>query len=194
MKTEKEEAPEKLLLSEWTAEVEKTYKRAAIAESALNELYQIAGIKTLEALKEARHSHGENSFLKSLMLRDKKVRELSQFVPVENMIVPEPLKRAALLLEKEFDTSFIEFSSNEWETNFESLEAYCDKHLRTFASTRDQIEKVNFLKTICDYLNAIPMGQTTVPTFCGPLIDRDEKGFKPNSNFVLADPEKDFLN
>ena len=141
-----------------------------------------------------RHEHGEKKWIPSQLMLDKKVRDLAHLIEVNTMLVPEPLKRAALLLEKEIDTSFMEFECNEWSLDFESMEAYCDSNLRTFASTRDQIERFNFLKTISDYLNSIPFGQNTAPTFCSPLIDRDEKGFKPNSKFVLADPEKDFLN
>ena len=185
-----------ILLHEWTDLIAKTYKRASDAEQTLNELYQIAQIKSLKQLDEVRHEHGNKTWLAAQMFKDKKVKELSQFVAIENMIIPEPLKRAALLLEKDIDLSFLEFNeSNEWEINLELLEDYCDKQYRTFATTAEQLEKYYLLKALTDFLNSeISIGENTAHSFYSILIDRDGTGFIPNRKFVLADNEKDFLN
>ena len=193
--TKKPDRSEWIELHSWESEIEKVHRRAAIAESALNELYQIVGIKSIKQLDELRHEHGNRTFIPTQILKDKKAKEISQFVPVENMIVPEPIARAALLLEKEIDLSFIEFDGSEWLTNLELLEDYCDKQYRTFATTAEELQKYYLIKALTDFLNSeITIGENTAHSFYSILIDRDGTGFIPNRQFVLADNEKDFVN
>ena len=147
-------------------------------------------------MKAAQYSHGLKSFVPTEMLKDKKIRELSQIVPVENMIVPLPLQRAAILLEKEIDTSFMEFNeSNEWEINLELLEDFCDKQFRTYATTAAQLKKFHLIKAVTDFLNTeLTIGENTGTAFLSILIDRDGDGFKPNKTFVLGGNKTEFVN
>jgi len=194
--TEKEiDKSDFILLHEWTDLIAKTYKRAAIAESALNELFAIAGIKSIKQLDEARHEHGNKTWIPTQILKDKKAKEISQFVDVSLMTVPEPIARAATLLEKEIDLSFLEFDGSEWETNLDRLHDFCDSNFRTFASTPEEIQKYHLLKTVCDFLNSeITIGENTAPSFLSILIEKDNGIFKPNKNFVLGANRKQFVN
>ena len=182
-------------LHSWESEIKKVLKRAELAEQTLNELYSIAGIKSLKQLDEVRHEHGNKTWVPTQILKDKKAKEISQFVDVSLMTVPEPIARAATLLEKEIDLSLMEFDGSEWETNLDRLHDFCDSNFRTFATTPEELQKYHLLKTVCDFLNSeITIGENTAPSFLSILIEKDNGIFKPNRNFVLGANRKQFVN
>ena len=185
-----------VLIQENTLELTKAHKAANKSLEAISELHQLCGIDSFEKLLNAQNN--VKLFIQGRMLSIPALKTLAENIPINLLNVPPNLQRAETLLAGVIDKQFLFFTDGEWQINFDALEFYLEQ-FRKYAKTIEQLEKYFLTKNLCTYLNGLTIGTYSRHAFVNRMIQiaanpEGTYGFIPDTNWILADDQKDFLN
>jgi len=188
--------PDPILLQENNFEIDRVHRATNKALAALVELNSLCGIDSFDKLFEAQND--VKAFIYSEMLKIKALKTLAENIPINLLNVPPNLQRAETLLAGVIDKQFLFFEDGEWSLDFDRLEDYLEQ-FRFYAKTPEQIEKFHLTNNLCCYLNGLNMGNYSRHGFMNRMIQiaanpEGTFGFIPDTTWILADNEKDFLN
>ena len=185
-----------ILLQENTHELNKAHASANKSLAAISELHSLCGIDSFEKLDAAQND--VTKFIHGVMLLNPTIKKLAENIPINLLNVPAGLQRAEALLSNVFDKQFIFFENNEWSLDFERLEDYLEQ-FRFYAKTDEQKKKLELTQNLCPYLNGLTIGTYSRHAFVNRMIQiaanpEGTYGFIPDTTWILADNQKDFLN
>ena len=189
-----DELPESdwILLSEQTGAIAQLQKTVSDSLTTLQELEKLAGVTSREQYQEIKNDL--TAWVRLQMLADKKVRELSAIVPIEQMIVPDHLQKV-----KQLFTISVSFDclmySNGWQVNKTALHEASNR-LRSFAKSQKQVDRYHASKSLANFLNNhVKIGVWNRHKFLSELAvwRPGSQSFEPVETFVIA-PDDQYLN
>jgi hypothetical protein len=181
-----------ILLSEQKGETDRLQKTVSDSLTTLQELEKLAGVTSREQYQEIKNDL--TAWVRLQMLTDKKVRELSAIVPIEQMIVPDHLQKVQQLFKRSVSFDCLMYS-NGWQVNKTALHEASNR-LRSFAKSQQQIDRYKAAKSLADFLNDhVKIGVWNRHKFLSELVvwRPGSQSFEPVETFVLA-PDDQYQN
>lgn len=130
----------RILLQEDGAPIKQLYQSAQEAAKRLNELNQLRPIRSREDYQAI--ALDLKGYIHSEMMKDPRVAELSEILPIEDMKVPAELQRLESLVKRSGSFTGIVFNGEEWEVDSQQVELLADKY-RVYAERPEEIERYN---------------------------------------------------